>query len=76
MNKERRKLLIKAQEMIDEARSLIEDVKDEEDDAYSNLPENLIYSERGEEMEDNVTALEDVLDELEEVSSALEDIAE
>ncbi len=64
MNKARRKELAKAVELIERAREIIEVVKDEEQDAFDNLPESLQASERGERMEEFISALEDFLDEV------------
>ena len=64
MNKARRKELAKAVELIERAREIIEVVKDEEQDAFDNLPESLQSSERGERMEECISALEDFFDEV------------
>lgn len=61
MNKDRR---AKLQNAID----LIEDVIDEEQDAYDNMPENLQYSEKGEKMDEGIDSLETAKDILEEVN--------
>lgn len=48
MNKQRRKRLTEAMELLQEAQQIIEEVKDEEQEAFDNLPEGLQCSERGE----------------------------
>ena len=52
MNKARRKELGKAVELIQQAKELIEQCMDEEQEAYDNLPESLQYGERGMTMEE------------------------
>lgn len=74
MNKPRRKELQKALDMINDARDIIEAMKYEEQDAYDNLPEGIQDSERGEQMDENISDLEEVMDGLEEQASMLEDI--
>lgn len=48
MNKVRRKRLAEALDLISQAKDILEEVKDEEQDAFDNLPENFQYGERGE----------------------------
>lgn len=77
MNKERRKQLDLAMEMLskvmgtfEDAKSIIETAQQEESDAYDNLTENLQASERGERMNE-------VSDELSNIASVIElDIAD
>lgn len=58
MNNARRKALSEAVEIITFAR-------DEEQEAFENLPENLQYSERGERMEESIASLDEALDAIE-----------
>ena len=51
MNRERRKRLQEAFDKIAEAQEILSEVRDEEQEAYENLPENFQYGERGEEMQ-------------------------
>ena len=46
MNKARRKQLEKASALLSEAREIIESCRDEEQDAFDNMPEGLQQSER------------------------------
>lgn len=50
MNKQRRNRIAEALELISQARGILEEVKDEEQESYENLPESLQYGERGEQM--------------------------
>ena len=49
MNKQRRNRIAEALELISQARDILEEVKDEEQESYENLPESLQYGERGEQ---------------------------
>ena len=50
MNYQRRKRLRVACSLLEEASSIVEDVRDEEQDSLDNMPENLQDSERAERM--------------------------
>lgn len=47
MNKQRRKQLQEASKLIAQAQGIIESVKDDEQDAHDNLPESIMYGEKG-----------------------------
>lgn len=66
MNNKRRKELRRAISMIETALDIVNSVKDEEEDAMYNYPENLQGTETYENMEVAV-------DTMEEVTSAIED---
>ena len=66
MNNKRRKELRRAIDMIETALDIVNRVKDEEEDAMCNYPENLQGTETYENMEVAV-------DTMEEVTSAIED---
>lgn len=66
MNKQRRIRVKDALELIDRARGILEEVRDEEQESFDNLPEGLQEGEKGERMQENIDALEDFLDNLEE----------
>ena len=62
--------------MIETAMSSLEDVRDEETEAFDNMPESLQLSDRGSAMEDAISAMEDSVTYLEDVVELLEDVAE
>lgn len=71
MNNKRRKEI---QHMIERIESLVQNILDEEQESFENMPENLQYSENGmisEEAQENleaaVGALEDAIYYLEEI---------
>lgn len=72
MNKARRKEIARAIELIEAARDILESVKDDEQEAFDNMPESLQASERGEAMEGYIYTLEEAVealdtDELQEI---------
>lgn len=72
MNKQRRKRITEAMELLQQAQAIIEEVKDEEQDAFDNLPEGLQGSERGEAMEEAISNLEEAYDNMDDIISSLE----
>lgn len=62
MNKVRRKELARVVDLLDQARDLLEIIRDEEQEAFDNLPESIQCSERGETMEDYISTMEEMLD--------------
>lgn len=67
MNAKRRKELEKVIALIEDAKSQLEILKDEEQEAFDNMPESLKYSEKGEKMEEAINYLDDSSNELESV---------
>ena len=51
-------------------RDIIQDILDEEQDSFDNMPENLQGSERGENSENAIASLEDALNSLEDALNA------
>lgn len=73
MNKPRRKELEKALALIAQARDIIENCRDEEQEAFDNLPESIQYGEQGERMEGFIDILDTAIDELDEIGTEIED---
>lgn len=73
MNNTRRKAITKLMVQIEELRSDLECLLDEEQEAFDNMPEGLQYSERGERMEEIISYIEDAVGSLEEVNENLEE---
>lgn len=71
MNKQRRVKLSEAHSLLGKAVSLVEGVKDDEQDSLENLPESLQSSKRGEAMEEAVDELQMAID---SISDAMEHI--
>jgi hypothetical protein len=64
MNKQRRNALSAIEKKIDELVSELYDIKDEEQDAFDNLPEGLQMSERGDLMQENIDNLHSIIADL------------
>ena len=73
MNQERRTKIDKALALMADAKAIIEEVLDEEQEAYDNMPEGLQASERGEAMQEAITNLEDANSSADEIEDYLED---
>lgn len=74
MNKQRRK---KVESVFDQLQALImklEEIRDEEQDAFDNLPEGIQASERGEQMEEHISQMESAIDDIENAKSGLEEV--
>ena len=61
MNAERRKRLSAALEQLEAAKFEIEEIQQEEQEAYDNMPESLQESERGETIANNAESLENAM---------------
>ena len=80
MNRERRKKLEWNNQVIDFLieqinKMTLEEVRDEEQDAFDNMPEGLQSSERGCTMENNIEILDNVIDKLDEIQDMLIDLS-
>jgi formiminotetrahydrofolate cyclodeaminase len=76
MNNSRRKEIDKIISDLEEIRSRIETVKDEEQDAFDNMPESLQEGERGEKMQQALDNLDTADGAFDDLMSALEDAKE
>jgi exonuclease VII small subunit len=66
MNKRTRKQLSDLHTKLEEIKSQVEAIRDEEQDKFDNMPEGLQSGERGEKTEEVIGALEDATTSLEE----------
>jgi hypothetical protein len=73
MNKDRRKRIDEAIKKLEDAQTILEECRDEEQDYLDNIPENLQGSERYETAEAAVDALDSACENLEEVISSAEE---
>lgn len=74
MNKSQRKDLVDFMKQIYEILTKLEEMKDIEQDKFDNLPENIQYSDKGQKFEDNVEALDNIIDLLNDATDSLSDI--
>ena len=73
MNAARRKRLAKVTDLLQEAKDLLQTVMDEERDALDNMPDSLRESDRGQEIEAGLDAMEEAFNEVESAMAQIED---
>lgn len=71
MNKDRRSRLRKIIDQITDLKSGIEEIKEEEQDSFDNLPESLQQGEKGSKMEEAISNMEDATNAIDEIESSL-----
>lgn len=65
MNKQNRKDLQEALDLISKAAEIISAVKEEEEEKYDNLPEGIQDSEKGERFQENIDNLDYAISDIE-----------
>ena len=82
MNKERRKQLADARDLIDKAEGLLSEAKEmlewakaDEQEYYDNMPESLQGGDKGQAAEAAVSALDDAVNELDSAIEACQNAA-
>lgn len=76
MDKEQRKAI---EEIIDQLQTLkkqVEEVRNEEKQAFSFLPYSIQFSERGQDMKENIEAIEDAVDNIDRAMWKLQNVIE
>lgn len=76
MNNARRKQITNIKAEIEEKLSLLQELQEEEQDYFDNMPENLQYSERGEKAEQTADDLQNIIDEIQSQLEELETVIE
>lgn len=74
MNKVRRKRIQEAISKLEEAKQILKEVQVEEQDSFDNLPGSLQDSEKGEQLSDNISFLDDVVSDLDDQMGQLEEL--
>lgn len=74
MNRERRKRIEKLQDSLCEIQSELGNLIDEENEAFDNLPEQFQDGDRGQQMQEYITYMEDSLSNIEEATEWLNEI--
>ena len=74
MNNERRKKIEKIREDLDGLMALVEELAEEEQEAFDNLPESLQDTERGEAMQTAIDNLDNLQNSLEEAGEYCDEI--
>jgi hypothetical protein len=76
MNADRRKLLSAILSDLEAIKSRIEEVKDDEQSAFDNMPESIQQGEKGQKVEAAVSSLEDAENEIDSAISSIETAGE
>lgn len=76
MNVQRRKRIAKAVELLTEAHSILEEVRDEEQDYYDNMPESFQSGEKGDKAQEFADKLSEAADSVESTWTELTEICE
>lgn len=74
MNKQRRKMIADVVERLEATKSDLEMIRDEEQEAFDNMPEGLQGSERGEAMEEGIYQIEEAMDGLDSALNSLQEV--
>lgn len=75
MNKERRARIAKVVSALEDAKSELENLEAEEQEAFDNMPESFQNGEKGDECQAAIDALNTAASNVEEAVSELENIA-
>lgn len=76
MNKDRRNRISKCIEQLEEIKSELEYIMDEEQDAFDNMPESLQYAERGDIMQECIDGISDAIDGFDDIIDQLNEVIE
>lgn len=76
MNANRRKALADVADMLEEAKSKLEDILGEEEEYRDNMPENMQYGERWEKADKACDNMGEAIDELENAIASIGDATE
>lgn len=76
MNNKRRKHINNIINILETSKDEISEILEEEQDAFDNLPENLMESERGELAQNAIDLLEEAVNNVEEAINNLEEARE
>lgn len=74
MNNTRRKAIMKIAERLEELKTDFELLRDEEQEAFDNMPESIQESERGEHIENIIYNMEEVLENLESAFDGMNEL--
>jgi len=74
MNAQGRKEIAKHIASLDEIKSKLKSMKDDEEMKYDNMPEGLQESERGDQMQEAIDALDNAVASLDEAIDSLNEI--
>lgn len=73
MNTARRKKIAEAESLQAQVREILQDALEGEQEAFDNMPPSLQDGDRGERMQEAISALDDASGSIEEIESALQE---
>lgn len=76
MNKERRNRLQKVIDQLEELKEEVASICEEEQEAYDNMPDSLQDGDRGQQIYDNISTLEDQESNIYDLICNLQDVIE
>lgn len=76
MNNDRRKRINRIIDFLECVESDIQELLDEEQEAFDNLPETIQESERGDNMQDAINALQEAVDNAADLQSIIDSLIE
>jgi hypothetical protein len=75
MNKQRKQELFDVTSILSEALDRLSEIREEEQEAFDNMPEGLQCSARGDMMQDAMDMMDEWHGEIEEIASKIDDYA-
>ena len=69
MNKQRRKDLDDALKLISDARNIVENARDEEQEYFDNMPESFQFGDKGQDAEAAASNLDEAVNAFDEIES-------
>jgi len=76
MNKQRRKELRKIKDKLIDIQTELENIKEQEEEAYENMPDSLKNTEKGQKMEEGISSLDGAYDIINDAISYIEEVTE
>lgn len=76
MNKQRRQDLLDVSQLLSEASDRLNEIRDEEQEAFDNMPEGLQCSCRGEAMQEAIDTMDEWNSEIEDIKGQIEEFAQ
>lgn len=74
MNKERRSKILQVIKEIETVKNSLQNILDDEENTFDNMPENLQCSARGEESEESIECMDEAVEALNTAIEQLENI--
>jgi hypothetical protein len=76
MNKQRRQDLLDVSALLSEASDRLNEIREEEQEAFDNMPEGLQCSSRGETMQEAIDTMDEWNSDIEDIKSRIEEFAQ